>query len=109
MVDQSTLTPTQIQNRIKRNCIAREHRHRHCLLACQLQTEENNENQPPHLTTAILDHPPPFELPKNSTLHPSQQNDLTQQPQVLIHPSLEITLCPSVVINLDDDEETTKN
>lgn len=35
----------------------------------------------------------------------SQQNEPIQQPQLLIHPSLEITLRPLVVINLGDDDD----
>lgn len=66
--------------------------------------EGNKEPQPLPLTEAIDDHPPP-NPPQDNIVQPLQPNELIQQPQLLIHPSLEITLRPPIVINLDDDDE----
>lgn len=66
---------------------------------------ENKENQPLSLTEAKDDHPLSPDPPQETTLQLSQQNDLIQQPQLLIHPSLEITLHPPIVISLDDDDD----
>lgn len=76
-------------------------------LAHQFCIQYNKENQPIPLIEVIDDHLPSSEQPHDSPIPPSQQNEHIQQPTLLIHPSLEITLHPPIVINLDDGDDGT--
>lgn len=67
--------------------------------------EENKENQPPPLKELIDYHLPSPDPIQDIPMQHSQKNKPIQQPTLLIHLSLEITLCPLVIINLDDDND----